>query len=99
MTDKRIVLSNAGSEDEARMIARHLVEQRNLFVQTVTYLVGIAVLLGLVLGRRHAHLSDLGWRMPRLRWIPVALMAAAISLVALSYLLDLLQPVFRRFQI
>jgi periplasmic divalent cation tolerance protein len=28
MTDKRIVLSNAGSEDEARMIARHLVEQR-----------------------------------------------------------------------
>src|ERR1035438_7992760 len=28
MTDKRIVLSNAGSEDEARKIARHLVEQR-----------------------------------------------------------------------
>jgi periplasmic divalent cation tolerance protein len=28
MTDKRIVLSNAGSEDEARMIARYLVEQR-----------------------------------------------------------------------
>jgi periplasmic divalent cation tolerance protein len=28
MTDKRIVLSNAGSEDEARKIARHLVENR-----------------------------------------------------------------------
>lgn len=28
MTDKRIVLSTAGSEDEARKIARHLVEQR-----------------------------------------------------------------------
>ncbi|HEY6370907.1 MAG TPA: divalent-cation tolerance protein CutA [Candidatus Sulfotelmatobacter sp.] len=28
MTDKRIVLSTAGSEDEARKIARHLVERR-----------------------------------------------------------------------
>jgi periplasmic divalent cation tolerance protein len=28
MTDKRIVLSTAGSEDEARKIARHLVEQQ-----------------------------------------------------------------------
>jgi periplasmic divalent cation tolerance protein len=28
MTDKRIVLSTAGSEDEARNIARHLVENR-----------------------------------------------------------------------
>jgi periplasmic divalent cation tolerance protein len=28
MTDKRIVLSTAGSEDEARNIARHLVERR-----------------------------------------------------------------------
>lgn len=28
MTDKRIVLSTAGSEDEARKIARHLVESR-----------------------------------------------------------------------
>ena len=28
MTDKRIVLSTAGSEEEARRIARHLVENR-----------------------------------------------------------------------
>jgi periplasmic divalent cation tolerance protein len=28
MTDKRIVLSTAGSEEEARKIARHLVENR-----------------------------------------------------------------------
>ena len=28
MTDKRIVLSTAGSEEEAQKIARHLVEQR-----------------------------------------------------------------------
>jgi periplasmic divalent cation tolerance protein len=28
MTDKRIVLSTAGSQDEARKIARHLVEHR-----------------------------------------------------------------------
>jgi periplasmic divalent cation tolerance protein len=28
MTDKRIVLTTAGSEDEARKIARHLVEQK-----------------------------------------------------------------------
>jgi periplasmic divalent cation tolerance protein len=28
MTDKRIVLCTAGSEEEARKIARHLVEQR-----------------------------------------------------------------------
>ena len=28
MTDKRIVLSTAASEDEARKIARHLIEQR-----------------------------------------------------------------------
>ena len=28
MTDKQIVLSTAGSEDEARKIARHLVEQQ-----------------------------------------------------------------------
>ena len=28
MTDKRIVLSTAGSEEEARKIAHHLVEQR-----------------------------------------------------------------------
>jgi len=28
MTDKRIVLSTAGSEDEARKIARHLVENQ-----------------------------------------------------------------------
>ena len=28
MTDKRLVLSTAGSEDEARKIAAHLVEQR-----------------------------------------------------------------------
>jgi periplasmic divalent cation tolerance protein len=28
MTDKRIVLCSAGSEDEARKIARHLVEHR-----------------------------------------------------------------------
>jgi periplasmic divalent cation tolerance protein len=28
MTDKRIVLSTAGSEEEARKIARHLVEHR-----------------------------------------------------------------------
>ena len=28
MTDKRIVLSTAGSEDEARKIARHLVDNR-----------------------------------------------------------------------
>ena len=70
----------------------------NLFVQTVTYLVGIAVLLGLVLGRRHANLGDLGWRMPRLRWIPVALVAAAISLLALGGLLDLLQALFPHVQ-
>ena len=28
MTDKRIVLSTAGSEDQARKIARHLVDER-----------------------------------------------------------------------
>jgi periplasmic divalent cation tolerance protein len=28
MTDKRIILTTAGSEDEARKIARHLVENR-----------------------------------------------------------------------
>lgn len=28
MTDKRIVLSTAGSEDEARKIARHLIEKQ-----------------------------------------------------------------------
>ena len=70
----------------------------NLFLQTVTYLVGITALLALVLGRRHAHLGDLGWRMPRLRWIPVALVAAVLSLVVLSYLLDIIQALLPHLQ-
>jgi periplasmic divalent cation tolerance protein len=39
MTDKRIVLTTAGSEEEARQIARHLVEQK--FAACVNIVPGI----------------------------------------------------------
>jgi membrane protease YdiL (CAAX protease family) len=43
------------------------------------------------MGRRHAGLGTLGWRLPRLRWLPVAVVAAVLSLLFLGALFDALQ--------
>ncbi len=61
----------------------------NFAEQTAVYAFAIAVVAVLVFGRRHASLSDLGWRMPRLQWIPVAVVASLASLVLLTWLLNL----------
>ncbi len=60
----------------------------NFTEQTAVYALAMAVVAGLVLGRRHASLGDLGWRMPRISWIPIAVGAALAALVVLTWLLD-----------
>jgi membrane protease YdiL (CAAX protease family) len=61
----------------------------NFAEQTAVYAFAIAVVATLVLGRRHASLRDLGWRMPRIRWIPVAVASSLVALVVLTWLLNL----------
>ena len=60
----------------------------NFAQQTAVYAFAIAVVAGLVLGRRHASLRDLGWRMPHLGWIPVAVVSSLAALVVLTSLLN-----------
>jgi membrane protease YdiL (CAAX protease family) len=60
----------------------------NFVEQTAVYALAMIIVAVLVMGRRQARLSDLGWRMPRLRWLPVAVVASAVSLVVLTWLLN-----------
>jgi membrane protease YdiL (CAAX protease family) len=60
----------------------------NFAEQTAVYAFAMAVVAVLVLGRRHASLRDLGWRMPRVRWIPVAVVSSLAALVVLTWLLN-----------
>ena len=66
----------------------------NLLLQTVFYLLGIAVILGLVVRRRRAGVGELGWRVPRLAWIAVAVPAAAVAYLLLTLIGDLTQALF-----
>ena len=66
----------------------------SLFLETVFYLLGIAVVLGLVLLRRRASRSALGWRLPRLRWIFLALPAAAAAYLVLTGIVAFTQALF-----
>ncbi|MGD0834676.1 MAG: CPBP family intramembrane glutamic endopeptidase [Candidatus Dormibacteria bacterium] len=90
------ILLSSPVEAFGRSLVRGLSSQSqtaagNLLLQTVTYLVGVAAVFVLVLGRRHSTLGALGWRLPRLRWFAVALVAAALSVVLLGALFDALQ--------
>ena len=60
----------------------------NFAEQTAVYALAMIIVAGLAMGRRHARLSDLGWRMPSWRWLPVAVVASAACLVALTWLLN-----------
>ncbi|MGO8685628.1 MAG: lysostaphin resistance A-like protein [Candidatus Dormibacteria bacterium] len=66
----------------------------SLFLETVFYLLGIVVILGLVLIRRRARVGDLGWRMPRLGWIALAVPAAAAAYLLITGIGDLTQMLF-----
>jgi membrane protease YdiL (CAAX protease family) len=54
----------------------------------VVYAFAMAVVAILVLGRRRASPRDLGWRMPRVRWIPIAVVSSLAALVVLTWLLN-----------
>ena len=57
--------------------------------QTVAvYAVWLAGVLLLALGRRQARMRDLGWRMPRPYWVPLAIAAAVAALAILTGILD-----------
>jgi membrane protease YdiL (CAAX protease family) len=70
----------------------------SLAVQAGVYAMALGFILALTLGRRHARVADLGWRMPRLRWIPVAVLAAALALVLLTLIADAIQALFPQAQ-
>jgi membrane protease YdiL (CAAX protease family) len=88
------VLVDPGVERFARGLTHGLGPQvqtalANFAQQTAVYAFAMAVVAALVLGRRHATLRDLGWRMPRIGWIPVAVASSLVALVVLSWLLNL----------
>ncbi len=59
----------------------------NFAQQTAVYAFAMVVVAALVFGRRHATLGDLGWRMPHIGWVPVAVVSGLTAVVALSWLL------------
>jgi hypothetical protein len=66
----------------------------SLLLETVFYLLGIAVVLGLVVVRRRARLAELGWRVPRPGWLVLAIPAAAAAYVLITVIGDLTQMLF-----
>ncbi|HXZ99711.1 MAG TPA: type II CAAX endopeptidase family protein [Candidatus Binatia bacterium] len=66
----------------------------SLTLQTAVYVMGLAVILVLALGRRHGRLADLGWRWPRWWWLPLGVVAAAASYEMLTLISDVLQALF-----
>ncbi len=60
----------------------------NFVEQTAVYALAMIIVAGFAAGRRRARLADLGWRMPRLRWLPVAVVVSGVALVALTWLLN-----------
>src|ERR1039458_327123 len=61
----------------------------NFAEQTAVYAFAIAVVAGLVRRRTRPSLRYLGWRLPRIRWIPVAVVSSLVALVVLTWLLNL----------
>jgi hypothetical protein len=66
----------------------------SLFLETVFYLLGIAVILGLVMIRRRAPVAELGWRLPQLGWVALAIPAAAAAYLLITGIGDLTQLLF-----
>lgn len=66
----------------------------SLFLETVFYLLGIAIVLGLVVLRRRASVAALGWRLPRLRWVVLALPAATAAYLVLTAIVAFTQLLF-----
>ncbi|MFN2568980.1 MAG: lysostaphin resistance A-like protein [Candidatus Dormibacteria bacterium] len=56
---------------------------------TGVYLSWVAVVLGLVVIRRHASVRDLGWRRVRRRWLAIALPVSGATLIAAVWLAEL----------
>jgi membrane protease YdiL (CAAX protease family) len=69
-----------------------------LLLQTVTYLLGVGILVGLVIGRRHAGLVDLGWRIPRWWWIPIGLLGAVAALELVGLVGSVIHDLFPQAQ-
>jgi len=65
----------------------------SLTLQTAVYAVALAIVLILVIGRRHARTADLGWRLPRLIWLPLAAVSAGVALVLLTGILEVIHLV------
>jgi membrane protease YdiL (CAAX protease family) len=70
----------------------------SLALQAAVYAMALGFILALVLGRRHARVADLGWRLPRLVWIPLAVLAAALALALLTLIADAIQALFPQAQ-
>ncbi|MGA8015397.1 MAG: type II CAAX endopeptidase family protein [Candidatus Dormiibacterota bacterium] len=51
----------------------------SLALQTAVYAMALAIVLVLALAREHARVADLGWRLPRWWWLPIAVLVAAGS--------------------
>jgi len=66
----------------------------SLVLEVAFYLVGIAVILGLVVIRRRAPLSELGWRIPHLGWIALAIPVAGAAYLIITGIGDLTQALF-----
>jgi len=83
------ILLNPGVEHFGRSLVHGLSPQQqtalgNFVEQAAVYALAMIIVAGFALGRRHARLADLGWRLPRLRWLAVAVVVSAVSLVTLT---------------
>ncbi len=70
----------------------------SLALQAAVDAMALAIVLGLVLGRRRAGIAALGWRMPRAFWVPLAGLAAVLALVVLTLIADGMQALFPQVQ-
>ena len=87
------ILLNPGVEHFGRSLVHGLSPQQqtalgNFVEQAAVYALAMIIVAGFAFGRRHARLADLGWRLPRLRWLAVAVVVSAVSLVTLTWLLN-----------
>jgi membrane protease YdiL (CAAX protease family) len=66
----------------------------SLALQTAVYAMALGIILALVLGREHARISELGWRLPRWWWVPAAVLVAGLSYELLTLIASGIEELF-----